>query len=153
MLNLTNLYRLPWKKEDNPNGWLELTTFCQLTCPGCYRGLDKKSAKRFHSGLDELKKQVDYMKEKRNVQTISLSGGEPLLYPKLDELVSYISSKNLRIKIYTNGINLAKESIIKLKHLGVTEFVIHIDKNQDRRGYHSEEDLNKLRSEFCDLFR
>jgi MoaA/NifB/PqqE/SkfB family radical SAM enzyme len=153
MLDLTNLYKLPWKKEDNPNGWLELTTFCQLSCPGCYRGLDKKGIKRAHANLNELKKQVDYMQDKRNVQTISLSGGEPLIYPKLEELVSYIASKNLRIKIYTNGIGLTKEKIVRLRDLGVTEFVIHIDKNQNRADYNSEKTLNNLRAGFCDIFR
>jgi MoaA/NifB/PqqE/SkfB family radical SAM enzyme len=153
MQDLTKLYKLPWKKYDNPNGWLELTTFCQLKCPGCYRGLDKNKVKRTHTSLNELEKQVDYMKNKRNVQTISLSGGEPLLYSQLEELVSYIASKNLRIKIYTNGLGLTKEKVIRLRDLGVTEFVVHIDKNQNRANYTSEKSLNLLRAEFCNLFR
>jgi organic radical activating enzyme len=152
-LNRKKMYRLPWSKNDNPNGWLELTTYCQLNCPGCYRGLFNKNAKRFHEKLDELKKQVDFLIKTRNVQTISLSGGEPLLYPYLDDLVRYIASKRLRIKIYTNGIKLDEERLIKLRDLGVTEFIIHIDKNQKRKGYSSEGELNKLRRHYCNLFR
>jgi molybdenum cofactor biosynthesis enzyme MoaA len=152
-IDLKRLYKLPWKKYDNPNGWLELTTFCQLKCPGCYRGLDKKDPKRINAPLAILKKEVDFMIEKRNVQTISLSGGEPLLYPDLNELVRYISSKKIKTKIYTNGILLSEIKLIELKKMGVTEFVIHIDKFQNRKGYSTEEELNVLRDSFCKLFR
>lgn len=152
-LDVKNMYRLPWSKNDNPNGWLELTTYCQLNCPGCYRGLFNKNAKRFNEDLNNLKKQVDFLVKSRNIQTISLSGGEPLLYPYLNELVEYIAEKKIRIKIYTNGILLNEKLLSRLKKLGVTELIIHIDKNQKRKGYSSEEDLNELRRKYCDLFR
>ena len=42
-LDTNQMYRLPWSKEDNPSGWIEVTTFCQLKCPGCYRGLAEKN--------------------------------------------------------------------------------------------------------------
>jgi len=35
---LENTYKLPWKELDNPNGWLEPTTYCNICCLGCYRG-------------------------------------------------------------------------------------------------------------------
>ncbi len=31
---ITTLYRLPFTKNDNPNGWVEITTDCNLKCPG-----------------------------------------------------------------------------------------------------------------------
>lgn len=150
---MEKMYKLPWSKNDNPNGWLEITTFCQLSCPGCYRGLDKNPKNRINFSINQLKKEVDFMIKNRNVQTISISGGEPLLYPNLNELVKYIFLHGLKIKIYTNGILLDKSRLIELKKLGVTEFVIHIDKSQRRKGYSSEKDLNKLRENFCKLFR
>lgn len=80
-------YRLPWKEEDNPNGWIEPTTFCQLKCPGCYRGLDKINPKYVHEYLDKMKRQIDYFIKYRNIQTLSVAGGEPLLYPKIKRII------------------------------------------------------------------
>ncbi|MFA5432236.1 MAG: radical SAM protein [Candidatus Paceibacterota bacterium] len=152
---LKNCYHLPWSEKDNPNGWIEPTTYCQLKCPGCYRGLDKDGVVHIHTDLEDLKREVDLFLEKRNVQTISIAGGEPLLYPKLEELVSYIRSRGLKTKIFTNGISLNEELLRRLKNSGAIEFIIHIDKFQKREGYKDsdESDLNSLRASYCDLFR
>jgi len=56
--NIDGGYRLPWSSKDNPNGWIEPTTFCQLKCPGCYRGLDKENPKYVHEDLEKMKKQI-----------------------------------------------------------------------------------------------
>lgn len=152
---IKNCYRLPWSQGDNPNGWIEPTTYCQLKCPGCYRGLDKDGAVHVHENLEELKRQVDVFLKTRNVQTISIAGGEPLLYPKIGELISYIKSCGLKTKIFTNGIMLNEAFLEKLKECGAGEFLIHIDKFQPREGYKnkSENELNELRNYYCSLFR
>lgn len=153
-LHLTEgCYRLPWSVDDNPNGWIEPTTYCQLKCPGCYRGLDKDGAVRIHEDFEEMKKQVDRHLELRNVQTISIAGGEPLIYPRLGELLSYIKSRGLKTKIFTNGIALNEAVLRKLKEGGANDFVIHIDKFQLRRGYETEGELNTLRESYADIFR
>jgi len=152
---IKNCYRLPWSLNNNPNGWIEPTTFCQLKCPGCYRGLDKDGAARIHEDLEEMKKQVDQFLKTRNIETVSIAGGEPLLYPKLEELISYIKSRGLKTRIFTNGAMLDEACLRKLKECGANEFVIHVDKFQVRDGlkYNSEAEANKLRETYCNLFR
>ena len=151
---IKNCYRLPWTDTDNPNGWLEPTTFCQLKCPGCYRGLDKDDAPRIHESLSEMKRHVDRFIAERNVQTLSIAGGEPLLYPKLGELVSYIKSKRVRVKLFTNGVALCRTTLRRIKEYGVDECIIHVDKFQKRLGEVStEEDMNRLREGYISLFR
>ena len=54
-------------------------------------GEDKSSHKPVHIELVELKKQIDWFIEKRNIHTLSIAGGEPLLYPSILELVKYAS--------------------------------------------------------------
>ncbi|MDP2708533.1 MAG: radical SAM protein [bacterium] len=153
-INITKgVYLLPWSEKDNPNGWIEPTTFCQLKCPGCYRGLDKKDYDHIHEDFLELKKQIDNFLVNRNIQTLSIAGGEPLLYPKINELVSYANNNGLRVMIYTNGLALTEEKIRELKNSGATQFVLHIDKFQGRVGYNNENDLLKLRDKYCNLFR
>jgi organic radical activating enzyme len=151
LINTKKLYELPWTTYNNPNGWIEPTTYCQLQCPGCYRGLAEKNPIRKHIPLDILKKEINWFIKKRNVQTISIAGGEPLCYPKLDDLVKYIYSCGLKTKIYTNAVLLTKKRLKKLKKIGVTEIIIHVDKSQ-RKNF-SESQANKLRQKYCDLFK
>jgi hypothetical protein len=146
-------YELPWTHKDNPNAWIEPTTYCQLKCPGCFRGVDKVDHIPIHLKIDEVKQQIDHFIEKRNIQTISIAGGDPLLYPHLYKLVEYSSSRKLRTMIYTNGIALTRERLGKLKSCGVTQIVIHIDKFQGRTPHESPEELIELRRQYCEMFR
>jgi hypothetical protein len=140
---------------DNPNGWIEPTTYCQLKCPGCYRGLDTGDVIFTHIDLETMKRQVDGFVEKRNIQTISIAGGEPLMYPQIGELVRYVKSRGLFTKIYSNGLALTEPKLRALREDGLTEIVIHIDMFQDLPGYEgkNESELNPLRQKYVDLVK
>ena len=71
-LEKSNIYRLPWSKNDNPIGWLEVTDICNLSCLGCYRR--KISG---HKTLEQIKEEVLFLKRWRKVDNISIAGGEP----------------------------------------------------------------------------
>jgi MoaA/NifB/PqqE/SkfB family radical SAM enzyme len=152
-IDVNNMYKLPWTKDDNPDGWIEVTTYCQLKCPGCYRGLAEKDPSRLHEDLEKMKSQIDCFIQTRNIQTLSIAGGEPLLYPKLKEVIEYAKSKGIKTKVFTNGVALAEENLLELKEAGVTEFVVHIDKYQDRPDMEGMKNTNELREKFCKLFR
>ena len=152
-LNIEEMYRLPWTNEDNPDGWIEVTTYCQLKCPGCYRGLAEENPKRIHENLEKIKSEIDLLIKSRNIQTLSIAGGEPLLYPKIKEVIEYAHSKGIKTKIFTNGMLLTKDKLIDLKNAGVTEFVVHIDKYQKRPDMKSLREINEFREKFCKLFR
>ncbi len=150
---IQSCYRLPWTTYNNPNGWIEPTTYCQLRCPGCYRGCDKDHHNPIHIPLEEMMHQVDMLIEKRNIHTLSISGGDPLLYPFLSELIHYVYSRELRIMIFTNGIALNEKRLRQLKSDGVSQIIIHIDKFQNRTKSGLTDELNALRNEYCTLFR
>lgn len=152
-MDRNNLYRLPFTKYENPGGWIEPTTFCQLKCPHCYRGADRDDFEPTHRDIEDLKKEINEIMRIRNIQTLSIMGGEPLLYPQLDELISYAVSKKLKIVVDTNGILINKENLKRLKKLGVLKVVIHIDQYQKRDGITNEVEANNLREKYCDLFR
>lgn len=130
----TSLFKLPWSKNNNPNGWIEVTSYCQLECPGCYRGLDQPDPIREHESLDTLKKGVDAMVAYRNVECLSIAGGEPLLYPRLEEFLVYIHSKGCYPLIFTNGLALTEKKCARLNALGVgiITFVVHVGDYQGR---------------------
>ncbi|KKQ89296.1 MAG: Radical SAM domain protein [Candidatus Curtissbacteria bacterium GW2011_GWC2_38_9] len=152
-IGLKNLYKIPWTKNNNPNGWIEPTTYCQLACPGCYRGLALPNPIRIHENLAKLKKEIDTLIKIRNIKILSIAGGEPLLYPKLNALISYATSRGLKTRLVTNGAALTIERLKELKKLGTTEVAIHVAQYQNRGNFESEEKLNLIRQRFCQLFR
>jgi MoaA/NifB/PqqE/SkfB family radical SAM enzyme len=142
-------YRWPWSSNDNPVGWLEITDACNIYCRGCYR---KKLTG--HRDLEVLKKEVDFFIRVRNVDTICIAGGEPLIYPSIVELVKYISGKGVKANIITNTHALTKELCTLLYKAGLYGFTCHIDMIQDRPGKQlgaTEIDLMPLRQKIADL--
>jgi organic radical activating enzyme len=148
-----NLYEMPWQMYDCPNGWIEPTTFCNLKCPQCYRGCDRLDHRPEHRQLEDLKKEVDSFIKDRNIQTISIAGGEPLLYPNLNELIKFIKDKNLSILLITNGVLLDKKRLLELKELKVDTIILHIGNYQNREKITTIEDSNVLRAKYCEMFR
>lgn len=148
-----SLYRIPWTTHNNANGWIEPTTFCQLRCPGCFRGLCEENHKSEHVDMAELKEQVAFFVDKRKVQNISIGGGEPLMYPQLDELIAHIAATGTNSFLFTNGVLLDEKRLISLKQNGLNKVCIHVDKFQQRDGIVDEHDANRLREYYCELFR
>jgi pyruvate-formate lyase-activating enzyme len=81
---------------------LKLTNKCNGKCPFCIEqgGYAPKE-------LDDPKKMADIINAK-DIKTLLVLGGEPLLYPKIIELLSYIR-KDLDIFMTTNGSLLTPE--------------------------------------------
>jgi len=152
-INLNDLFKLPWSKHNNPIGWIEATTYCQLACPGCYRGLAFPNPKRIHEDIKKLKADIDKLIEIRNVKVLLIAGGEPLLYPKLDEVISYAVSRELKVCLVTNGAALTEKRLQELEKLGVSEIMVHLAQYQKRTNYTNELQMNKLRDYYCDMFR
>jgi MoaA/NifB/PqqE/SkfB family radical SAM enzyme len=60
-------------------------------------------------------------------QIITISGGEPLLHPDLDEILRAIRSHNIIATIITNGYLLTPERIERLNRAGLEHLQISID--------------------------
>lgn len=148
-LDRKNIYNFPWTKKDNPGAWIEVTDICNLNCPGCFR----KNGYEGHRPLDTIKKEIIQCKKMTNCKRISISGGEPLLYPQIKEVVKFIKEQNLDSIILTNGDYLTLETIKELKEAGLYQFFIHVDNGQNRHGWQnkSEVELNELRQRYADM--
>lgn len=96
--------------------WIELTNVCNQHCLHCYVGsnfckqnfLNKTILKRFIRQASGLK-----------FEQIQFTGGEPLLYPNIWEIVSYARRLNSRliIEIYTNLTLLQDKDIKTIKKI------------------------------------
>ena len=142
------MYKFPWSKADNPGAWVEVTDECDLYCPGCYR-----HRLEGHRRLEEVKNDILICKKLTNCSRISISGGEPLIYPHIVEVVDFVSRNHLKPLIFTNGEKLTWELAVELKKAGVSQIFFHIDSGQKRPGWEgrSESDLNQLRQNYADM--
>lgn len=78
-----------------------ITNNCNFSCKGCFaRKVIKTKIKNM--SISEYKKAINLCVDKNGKQ-VNLLGGEPLLHPKLKELIKIAKDKNLKITIYTNG--------------------------------------------------
>ncbi len=62
-------------------------------------------------------------------------GGEPTLFKKLDEVVKYLSERNINTLIYTNGQTLTPEYFMKLCEAGMGTIKVSCH-GYDRESYH-----------------
>ena len=88
---------------------IPITDLCNLNCAGClsFSSLAKSPN---HVTIEELVKSVKHIEEIGcSPCAYTLSGGEPLLYPDLKELISSLKEvTNKPINILTNGILIKK---------------------------------------------
>lgn len=71
-------------------------------------------------------RRVDRLAE-MGVSLITISGGEPLLHPKLDQIIRHIRSHGLIATLITNGYLLTPERIKRLNRAGLDHLEISID--------------------------
>ena len=147
-LTKSELYRFPWSKNDNPIGWLEVTDVCNIHCKGCYR-----QNLEGHFPLERLKDEVLMMKEFRNIDNVSLAGGEPLCHPEIEELVAFIHEQGIKPYLLTNGKAATEERMRSLKVAGLAGVAFHIDMMQDRRGWEGKDEIGllPLRDKYVDV--
>jgi MoaA/NifB/PqqE/SkfB family radical SAM enzyme len=95
------------------------------------------------------------IKRMRRTDGISIAGGEPLIYPHILELVSFVASQGWKPIIISNGQSLTVDLVKDLLEAGCRGFTLHIDSHQKRPGWKdaTEEDLNELRLKVASMIR
>ncbi|MDR0645731.1 MAG: radical SAM protein, partial [Elusimicrobiota bacterium] len=106
---------------------LEITLACNMRCLHCGSAADGTNRKDALS-FEDWKKVIDDLNI-LGVEGITLSGGEPFLYPKWRELLEYINKVNPSIikMIITNAFNITEDDIEFLKTIGLNHLGISID--------------------------
>ncbi|MCP4133804.1 MAG: radical SAM protein [bacterium] len=106
----------------------ELTPFCNYACPYCYCGSPKSSGSPgdFLS-LEDIKKLFNKLTSEISPEGVTLIGGEPLLHPRIFDVVSFLRDKNISVGLSTNGSKLSSRSINKLVEKGVGHFEVSLD--------------------------
>jgi len=104
---------------------LKLSARCNAFCEFCYAKNDTQSAQP-EVTLEEWKEVIDQAKT-LGCYTVTLSGGEPFVYPKLADLVAYVRQKRMVSFTTTNGLAVSKKRLKDLEAAGLCalNFSIH----------------------------
>ncbi len=114
---------------DNLN--VDLTNACNLRCKHCCFFKDGMSNSKSEIDFELLKNAINEA-ENLGLYRLKLSGGEPLTYYKITELLQLVNEKKFFTKIMTNGL-LLPNFIDKLNNQKIS-FIISLDgfkKNHD----------------------
>jgi MoaA/NifB/PqqE/SkfB family radical SAM enzyme len=101
---------------------LIVTRKCNLSCGYCFE-YDKVSPP---VPLDTLKERVDHI-ARLDAVFITLTGGESLLHPEVDQVVAHARKRGLVPFLNTNGYLLTREWIDRLNQAGLYGMQISID--------------------------
>jgi MoaA/NifB/PqqE/SkfB family radical SAM enzyme len=95
---------------------------CNLACTYCNEFDDFSKP----VPLEEMKKRLDALAD-MGTSIITISGGEPLMHPELDEVIRYMRRRGMIAGLITNGFYLNRERIERLNEAGLEHLQISID--------------------------
>ena len=100
----------------------EITRDCNLECKHC---ITSSPIKIEYRGLGQIIRVINKLCD-IGLEEISFTGGEPLTYPYLKELLEYLEYKDLSARFITNGTMLTEELLESIKDC-VSEIGISLD--------------------------
>ena len=125
--------------------YVEITNICNLNCSFC----SKDNRLKEEMTLDNFKIVLDKIKDYTKSIYLHIKG-EPLLYSKLDKLLSICDDYNMKVKITTNGTLLKDKKEILKKHSCLKQLNISLHSENNKKDYF--EDVFKVADELKNFF-
>lgn len=108
-----------------------LTNKCNLNCLYCFADKDNSDNPL---KLDRVKEFIIKLHRKEKIEEIYLTGGEPLLYPDIEEIICFCTSFTKKIILLTNGILLRQNIMHMLNEYGA---YLHVSLDSMNKTYHN----------------
>ncbi|QDU67764.1 radical SAM protein [Engelhardtia mirabilis] len=141
-------HKLEWSKEDRPiffkapslqrhdkqvrsfpvSVGINLTERCNLACLHCCVGSNPHVSTKNDLSTDELSRVFDQLEE-GGVESVRLTGGEPMIRPDFWEIFEDALSRRFTVVLYTNGTRINEDNIDKFidaKTRKGSRFSIHL---------------------------
>ncbi|MDD5772148.1 MAG: radical SAM protein [bacterium] len=97
---------------------------CNMHCAHCSNlSLAKKKKVLTIESLKDLSRQADEM----GLAQFTISGGEPLTFPDIDDVISALNPEKFHLAMSTNGLLLDKSRAEHLKKIGLDKVKISLD--------------------------
>lgn len=90
---------------------LVLSSVCNFKCKFCFAEGENKNTRTLD--LEYIKKILKISKE-FGIKNVKLTGGEPLLYPHLEELLAFIQAERFKYSDITTNVSLLDDKMINL---------------------------------------
>jgi molybdenum cofactor biosynthesis enzyme MoaA len=133
---------------------LEITQRCNLDCTLCY--LSDHSEAVQDIPLEAVFRRIDMIRAHYGADTdVQITGGDPTLRRR-DELVAIVHrvrERGMRPSLFTNGIKATRDLLAELCDAGLVDVAFHVDMTQERKGFASEVELNRIRAEYIERAR
>ena len=96
------------------------TSGCNLRCPFCHNA--SLVTHIDNSNIYKKEEILSYLKKRQGIlEGVCISGGEPLLQPKIEEFIKEVKSLGYKVKLDTNG--FYPEKLISLVDKGLIDYV------------------------------
>lgn len=92
------------RKSDKFLAFIEITNSCNMKCKHCMNWSVQNSNTGFEK--NQILKLINELYE-NNTEEIYISGGEPLLYPYIDEVILYANSLGIKVTLATNALEIS----------------------------------------------
>lgn len=108
--------------------YLYLTEGCNLRCRHCWLAPKHENENKKYKHMDfEVIKSVLKQGKEIGMAGIKLTGGEPLMHPRIVEIIDLIVSEGFAIVIETNGVLISDEIVSSLKKASRVSISISLD--------------------------
>ncbi|MFW6046555.1 MAG: radical SAM protein [Candidatus Woesearchaeota archaeon] len=102
---------------------VELTNKCNLSCPYCYYQIDKPK----HKEIDYCSFLKFLQNNKKYLDRVTLTGGEPLLYTKFKNIINQLNEEEVPYNVNTNGTLLTDDIVDIMSNGALTSISISLD--------------------------
>lgn len=113
-------------EEGAPKACWVLTNSCNLACDYC-AAKSSRVLTRTLSVKKSIRKRVVETCDNVGIHKVILSGGEPLIFRDIADVVGYLTGNGLRVSVCTNGTLLSTQLLSDLRMAGLAKLVIGID--------------------------
>lgn len=116
-----------------------ITDRCDQRCKHCYIYQGKEKERCYELNIDTLNEILNNfilsctMLDREPFLTIT--GGDPLLYPNIFEFLENVKSKNIRFAILGNPFHLSYDIVNRLESLGCTSYQMSLDGLKETHDY------------------
>ena len=135
---------MPFVGKDVPHIVIEVNQACNLSCKACY-----KDRHGYTKPLQQICDEIDLAAGARNLDMLTLAGGEPTMHPELDRVIAHATKRGIKTSLLTNGSLLDDDRLAAYAAAGLTRVALHVDTLQSRpdapEGATRESDLDPLR--------
>lgn len=105
---------------------LEITNLCGHNCPYCYIGSNAEFKEKYFCDFNTICEVIDKLNE-YGVESIALLGGDPVLHPRIIDIIKYIKQKtSIKVSIMSNTLDFRNIPIDELaKYIDNIDFTLH----------------------------